>query len=109
MLGDGAFDTKDAFNILKKKEIESGIKTRADASTIARGSPYRAKCVRERKQLCYKGWKEKSGYGQRWVAEGTFSSVKRIFGESVRATTINGMFQEVKMKFIFYNMLLNFA
>jgi len=109
VLGDGAYDTKDAFNILEKKEIKSAIKTRADASTLARGSPYRAKCVRERKQLGYKGWKEKYGYGQRWVAEGTFSSVKRIFGESVRATTINGMFQEVKMKFIFYNMLLNFA
>ncbi len=41
------------------------------------------------------------------MAETLFSGAKRIFGESVRATSIEGMFQEVRMKFLFYNMLIN--
>lgn len=56
-LGDGGYDDKDCFNTLDKKKIESGIKTRINASTKSRGSPYRAKCVREKEELGgYKGW-----------------------------------------------------
>lgn len=43
--GDGGYDYKECFNTLDKKKIESGIKTRINASTRSRGSPYRAKCV----------------------------------------------------------------
>jgi len=108
-LGDGGYDSKECFNALNDKEIESGIKTRIDASTRSRGSPYRAKCVRERKELGYKGWRDKYDYGKRWIVESTFSAVKRIYGETVRATSIDGMFREVKMKFMCYNILLNYA
>lgn len=45
VLGDGGYDYKECFNTLDKKKIESGIKTRINASTRSRGSPYRAKCV----------------------------------------------------------------
>lgn len=108
VLGDGGYDDKDCFNTLDKKKIESGIKTRINASTRSRGSPYRAKCVRERKELGgYKGWRDKYDYGKRWIAESVLSAVKRIFGETVRATSIIGMFRETKMKFMCYNMLLN--
>ncbi len=51
--------------------------------------------------------KERQGYGKRWAVEGVFSSVKRIFGESVRAHTQISAFQEVKRKFLIYNMLMN--
>jgi transposase len=30
-------------------------------------------------------WKRKVGYGRRWVAESTFSNLKRTFGEFVMA------------------------
>ena len=83
------------------------IKTRKDASTKARGSPSRAKKVREIKELGYEGWRDKYKYGYRWMVETFFSGVKRVFGETVRAKTIEGVFQEVKIKFILYNMLLN--
>ncbi|MBU7010720.1 MAG: transposase [Theionarchaea archaeon] len=102
-LADGAHDNKDSFNYLKKKGITSGIKVRKNASTRARGSPYRAQCVRELKRIGYNAWKEKYCYGMRWTSEGFFSAVKRIFGEDMRATSREGMIQEVKMKFIFYN------
>lgn len=108
VLGDGGYDDKECFNTLDEKKIESGIKTRINASTRSRGSSYRAKCVRERKELGgYKGWRDKYEYGKRWIAESVLSAVKRIFGETVRATSIIGMFREAKMKLMCYNILLN--
>ena len=50
---------KGFFNLLGKRGIESGIKPRKNSSTQARGSPYRAKCVREFKDLGYKNGKIK--------------------------------------------------
>jgi hypothetical protein len=40
----------------------------------------------------------KTTYGMRWRGEGLFSSIKRIFGEGVRATFRKGMLSEVRMK-----------
>lgn len=97
VLGDGGYDDKECFNTLDKKKIESGIKTQINASTKSRGSSYRAKCVRERQKLGgYKGWRDKYEYGKRWLSESVFSAVKRIFGETVRAASIIGMFREAK-------------
>jgi len=42
----------------------------------------------------------------RWKIEGNFSSLKRIFGEEVRATSPEGMFREIRMKVNAYNMLM---
>ncbi len=55
----------------------------------------------------YKAWKQMHQYGRRWAAEGLFSSVKRIFGETVRASSPDGMVSEVKRVFIFYNILIS--
>jgi hypothetical protein len=105
ILADAAHDKRDSFNYIKKRGIESGIKTRKNASTRARGSPYRAQCVREVKKIGYDAWKAKYGYGMRWASEGYFSAVKRLCGEDMRATSKEGMIQEVKMKFLFYTMI----
>ena len=43
------------------------IKTRKNSSTKARGSPARAKMVREKKEIGYEGWKDKYKYGERWM------------------------------------------
>jgi hypothetical protein len=107
VLGDGGYDRKDVFNILENRGIMSGIKTRENAATRSRGSPYRAECVREkRKSGGYRPWMEKTGYGKRWKVEGVFSAVKRIFGESVRSSSREGMMREAMMKFQCYNMLV---
>jgi len=50
---------------------------------------------------------EKYCYGMRWASEGFFSAVKRMFGENIRATSAEGMIQEVKMKFLFYNKIVH--
>jgi transposase len=107
VLADSAYDDRANFNLLKAKGIESGIKIKRSAIEKSRGSYYRADCVEEFIDLGYKRWAEKHMYGYRWMAETTFSSVKRIMGECVRATKIPNMFQEVALKFTFYNMLLN--
>jgi hypothetical protein len=106
-LGDGAFDRRDIFDHLQQKEIQPGIKTRSNANTKARGSPARAKAVRERKELGYQRWKEKYDYGRRWAAETVFSAAKRISGEHVAATKTENMMQEVILKFSFYNMMIH--
>jgi len=46
-------------------------------------------------------------YGRRWAVEGLFSSIKRIFGETVRASSTEGMVVEIKKTFILYNILIS--
>jgi hypothetical protein len=41
------------------------------------------------------------------MAETFLSGVKRTFGETSRARSVEGLFQEVKIKFIFYNLLIS--
>jgi hypothetical protein len=106
-LGDGAFDRREIFDHLQEKGIQPIIKTRSNANTRARGSPARAKAVREMKDLGYQCWRRKYSYGRRWASESTFSAVKRISGEYVAATKTENMIQEVIQKFTFYNMLIS--
>ena len=106
ILADGAYDRKNLFNELEKRQIQSGIKMRKNAATASRGSPYRAECVRYRNKKGEKEWEKMTKYGMRWKVEALYSSVKRIFGETVRATSTRGMMKEAMMKFYSYNMIL---
>ena len=108
VLGDGGYDRFHVFNTMEKRGIKSGVKTRENAATRSTGSPYRAECVRQRvKSGGYREWADNAGYGMRWKVEGVFSAVKRIFGESVTASSREGMMREVMMKFNCYNMLVS--
>jgi transposase len=44
------------------------------------------------------------GYGQRWMAETVFSSIKRTFGEYVTARKFQNMAKEMMLKASLYNM-----
>jgi len=57
--------------------------------------------------LGQEAWKQKHGYGRRWAAEGFFSGVKRVMGETVRSSSVEGMRREVMMKLLFYNLLVS--
>ncbi len=106
-LMDGAFDTNDAFNFMKEKGVDCpGIKIRENAIVSEEPSP-RSNAVLDYLKNGYKGWKQKHQYGRRWAVEGYFSSVKRIFGETVRASSIRGMVSETKRLFILYNMIIS--
>ena len=104
---DGAYDTIDAFEFMKSKGIDCpGIKIRENA-VVGKEVSARSMAVLEYKKLGYKGWKQMHQYGRRWAVEGLFSSIKRIFGEIVRASSTEGMVAEVKRAFILYNILIS--
>ncbi len=49
-------------------------------------------------------WKKKRRYGQRWMAETAFSSIKRMLGEYVSATKFQNMVKEMMIKVSLYNL-----
>lgn len=106
---DGAHDKRKLFNTLEKYKIEQAIKIRSNASTKARGSISRAREVRKFKEQGYKTWAKEKEYGMRWATEGKFSSVKRKFGEYVRATKRNNMINEARRKFVLYEKMMTYA
>ncbi len=102
-LADGAYDHKEAFELLEEKGVgPPGIKTRKNTR---RSLSPRGQAVKEFQKLGYEKWKKKHEHGKRWAVEGFFSAIKRCFGETVRATTPEGMTREVKRKFGLYNLV----
>jgi transposase len=105
-LMDGAYDKESVFEFLKQKGVEQpGIKIRKNA--IIKPDSQRGESVLEFQNLGFDKWKKEHGYGRRWAAECVFSAVKRIFGETVRATSMKGMIEEVRRFFVFYNIILD--
>jgi hypothetical protein len=49
-------------------------------------------------------WKKKKRYGQRWIVETVFSSIKRMFGEHTSATRFQNMVKETILKVSLYNL-----
>ena len=49
-------------------------------------------------------WKKKKRYGQRWIVETVFSSIKRMFGEHTSATRFQNMVKEMILKVSLYNL-----
>ena len=58
---------------------------------------------REEKRENQTYWKAKIGYKIRWVAEGTFSIFKRVFGERVMSLKWDSIIQEIRLKVALYN------
>lgn len=109
VLADGAYDRKFIFNYLKYHNIESGIKMRKDATAMREGYSYRSKCVWHRNKIGHDAWKRETGYTKRWNVEAVFSSVKRMFRESVRAKTPLTAMTDSYRKMVFYNALFNYG
>jgi hypothetical protein len=106
-LEDGAYDTNDAFEVMKSDCVDSpGIKIRGNAVIGKEGSS-RSMAVLEYQKMGYKGCRQMHQYGRWWAVEGLFSSIKSIFGETVRATSPEGMISKVKRAFVLYNILIS--
>ena len=104
-LGDGAYDSNENFKYLQKKKIKPAIKVRKN-STIGslKNNSLRNREVKFQTRDLIK-WKKKKRYGQRWIAETAFSSIKRMFaGEYVSATKLKNMIKEMMMKVSLYNL-----
>ncbi len=52
-------------------------------------------------------WKDSESYGQRWIVETVFSSIKRMFGEYVYSVRLKNMIQEMMLKASLYNKMIS--
>jgi hypothetical protein len=101
-LGDGAYDTKSNFHYLAWKGIEPVIRVRRNSSRKAGGCmPRKLAAVEYLNDP--EAWKRHHNYGQRWMVESAFSSLKRSFGEYVSAKKMENMIRELTIKASLYN------
>lgn len=107
-LGDGAYDSKEAYEYLEAKRVAAGIRPRSNSSGKARGCWPRMRAVREFLKD-EKRWSRKVGYGKRRMVESTLSSFKRTFGEFASAKKFSNMVQEMKLKAFTYNLLISLS
>jgi transposase len=105
-LMDAGYDKEEIYMFLEEKGINKPrINPRKDA--IVNPKTVRSDSILEHNKFGHDSWKRLHKYGMRWAAEGIFSAIKRIFGETVRATSTYGMFQEVKRRIAFYTIVLS--
>ena len=108
VLGDGAYDSKEAFDYLEAKGITPGIRPRRSSSGKARGCWPRMRAVRDFLKG-EKRWSRRVGYGKRRMVESAFSIFKRTFGEFASAKKFSNMVLEMKLKAFTYNLLLSLS
>jgi len=53
------------------------------------------------------GWKDSVSYGQRWIVETVFSSIKRTFGEFVYSVKFKNIVKEMMLKALLYNKMIS--
>ena len=98
---DGAYDSRDIFRFLESKNIIPVIKVRKNS--VLDGS-VRDKYVKMQISN-YNEWKEKFGYGYRWIVETVFSVFKRMFGDYVSAKKFENIVNEIVLKMRIYNLM----
>ncbi len=52
-------------------------------------------------------WNDVEDYGQRWIVEIVFSSIKRMFEEYVYSVRLENMIQEMILKSSLYNKMIS--
>jgi transposase len=105
-LMDGAYNKEDVFKFLKEKGVSlPGIKIRKNA--VVKPGSERAESIRQFRKYGYDRWRIEHQYGRRWAAESVFSAIKRIFGETVRATSKEQMLNEVRRMLAFCRIILS--
>ncbi|MGC8686969.1 MAG: transposase [Thermoplasmata archaeon] len=78
--------------------IKGIILPRKNAITKSKGSPGRARIVREIKKKGEDEWKKRAGYGKRWRVEIFFSGLKRVMGEILMARKLEYLVHELMFK-----------
>lgn len=77
MLADGAYGTRENFDFLRKRGIESVIRMRKNANMKRNGGTSgRPLAVQERDLLGEEYWRYVKRYGHRWSAEGMFDRLR---------------------------------
>jgi hypothetical protein len=107
LFADGAYDSNSVFRYLSDNGILPCIKVRKNARVgWKKGSTLRNLSVLSQKNDLQK-WKDSVSYGQRWIAETVFSSIKRMFGEYVYSVRLKHMIQEMMLKASLYNKMIS--
>ena len=107
--GDGAIDKMTLWDYLEKQKITPIIKPDKNALSNT-NNKLRNSVVKERNKKGYKKWSKKNKYGHRWPStEGIFSAKKRIFGETLAATSETGMIKEASSKIWAYQRLKRYG
>ena len=102
-IGDGAYDSNENFKYLQKKRIRPIIKVKRNSIISTKNNKIRNREVQLQTKDYHK-WKKKRKYGQRWMVETAFSSIKRMFGEYTSAIRFQNMIKEMTMKVSLYNL-----
>jgi hypothetical protein len=106
VIGDGAYDSGEVYDLLEAKGIEPVIKPRGNAR-LESGPPARRRAVSQIRELGYDAWAKLTGYGRRWAVETAYSTFKRLFGEFSLARSFEGIARELVGKVALYNVLVN--
>jgi len=107
-LGDGAYDSNVNFKHLKEKRIQPIIKVKRNSIISPKNDNARNREVQLQTKDYHK-WKKKRKYGQRWISETAFSSIKRMFGEYISANKFQNMIKEMTIKVSLYNLFRRIA
>jgi hypothetical protein len=107
LLGDGAYEGNDIFRYLGDNGILPCIKVRKNAKIRWK----KRNIIRNLSVLVQKNnlqkWKDSVSYGQRWIVETVFSSLKRTFGEYVYSVKFENMVKEIMLKASLYNKMIS--
>ena len=107
LFADGAYDSNDISRCLADNGILPCIKVRNNARVKwKKGNFLRNLSVLAQRNDLQK-WKDSVSYGQRWIVETVFSSMKRMFGEYVYSVRLKNMIQEMMLKASLYNKMIS--
>lgn len=92
---DAAYDAKAHWNRMKElgigfianPRVPKDLGNQGRCRGRSRGCVCRMEHIRRISEVGAGAWKEEVGYGRRWRVEGTFSDLKRMFGDTLRART----------------------
>ncbi|HXT84706.1 MAG TPA: transposase, partial [Verrucomicrobiae bacterium] len=106
LFADGAYDGNYIFEYLGDNGIQPCIKVRKNSRIRwKKGNILRNLSVLAQKNDL-QNWKDSVSYGQRWIVETVFSSLKRMFGEYVYSVRLKNMIQEMMLKASLYNRMI---
>ena len=106
LIGDGAYDSGEVYDLLEARGIEPVIKPRRNARVDA-GPPARRRVVSQIREVGCEAWARVAGYGSRWAVETSYSTFKRLFGEHSLARSFENIVRELVGKVALYNVLVN--
>ena len=108
LFADGAYDSNETFRYLSDNGILPCIKVRKNARVRwKKENNLRNLSVISQRKKDLQKWKDSVSYGQRWIVETVFSSIKRMFGEYVYSVKLKNMIQEMMLKASLYNKMIS--